>query len=127
VSNRPITSTKQLATIAAKAWPGHSKVHPATRTFQAIRARVNSELELIEQALPIWIEQLLEPGGRIVVISFHSLEDRLVKRAFQEAGGDHYEATLQLLTKSPVTGSAEEIVFNPRARSAKLRAAVKQK
>jgi 16S rRNA (cytosine1402-N4)-methyltransferase len=127
VSNRPITTTKQLATIAAKAWPGHSKVHPATRTFQAIRARVNDELELIEQALPIWIEQLLEPGGRIVVISFHSLEDRLVKRAFQEASGDRYDAILQLLTKSPVSGSAEEIVFNPRARSAKLRAAVKQK
>ena len=127
VSNRPIKTTKQLANIAAKAWPGHSKVHPATRTFQAIRVRVNDELGLLEKSLPIWVDQLLEPGGRLVVISFHSLEDRLVKQAFQEAGGDRYDATLQILTKSPVTGSKDEIVFNPRARSAKLRAAVKQK
>ncbi len=127
VSNRPITTTKQLANIAAKAWPGHSKVHPATRTFQAIRARVNDELELLEQALPIWADQLLAPGGRIVVISFHSLEDRLVKQAFVERAGDRYDATLQLLTKSPVSGSTDEIAFNPRARSAKLRAAAKQK
>jgi 16S rRNA (cytosine1402-N4)-methyltransferase len=127
VGNRPIKTTKELANIAAKAWPGHSKVHPATRTFQAIRVAVNDELLLLEKSLPIWIDSLLEPGGRIVVISFHSLEDRLVKQAFQDAGGDRYDATLQLLTKSPVTGSTEEIVFNPRARSAKLRAAVKQK
>ena len=127
VSNRPITTTKQLANIAAKAWPGHSKIHPATRTFQAIRVRVNNELDLLEKSLPLWIGELLEPGGRLVVISFHSLEDRLVKQAFQEAGGDRYDATLQILTKSPVTGSKDEIVFNPRARSAKLRAAVKQK
>ena len=127
VSNRPITTTKQLANIAAKAWPGHSKVHPATRTFQALRVAVNDELNLLEKSLPIWLDELLEPGGRIVVISFHSLEDRLVKQAFQEASGDRYDATLQLLTKSPVTGGKDEIVFNPRARSAKLRAAAKQK
>jgi 16S rRNA (cytosine1402-N4)-methyltransferase len=127
VSNRPIKTTKELATLTAKAWPGHSKVHPATRTFQAIRAAVNNELELLEKSLPIWIDQLLEPGGRIVVISFHSLEDRLVKQALQDASGDRYDATLQLLTKSPVTASRDELVFNPRARSAKLRAAVKQK
>jgi 16S rRNA (cytosine1402-N4)-methyltransferase len=127
VSNRPIKSTKQLADLAAKAWPGHSKVHPATRTFQALRVAVNDELYLLEKSLPIWLDQLLEPGGRIAIISFHSLEDRLVKQAFGEASGDRYDATLQLLTKSPVTGSQDEIVFNPRARSAKLRAAVKQK
>lgn len=127
VSNRPIKTTKQLANIAAKAWPGHSKVHPATRTFQAIRVRVNDELGLLEKSLPIWIDQLLEPGGRLVVISFHSLEDRLVKQALAEAGGDRYDATIQILTKSPVVGSKDEIAFNPRARSAKLRAAVKQK
>jgi 16S rRNA (cytosine1402-N4)-methyltransferase len=127
VGNRPITSTKQLANLAAKAWPGHSKVHPATRTFQAIRVAVNNELDLIERSLPVWIDELLEPGGRIVVISFHSLEDRLVKQAFQEAGGDRYDATLRLLTKSPVTAGQDEIALNPRARSAKLRAAVKQK
>ena len=126
VSNRPITTTKQLANIAAKAWPGHSKVHPATRTFQAIRVRVNDELGLLEQSLPIWLDKLLEPGGRLVVISFHSLEDRIVKQAFQEAGGDRYDATIQILTKSPVVASKQETAFNPRARSAKLRAAVKQ-
>lgn len=125
--NRPIRSTTQLAHIVAKAWPGHSKIHPATRTFQALRIAVNDELELLRLSLPIWIEQLLAPGGRVVVISFHSLEDRLVKQAFANAGGEVYDATLRLLTKKPVTGSEQEIVFNPRARSAKLRAAVKQK
>jgi 16S rRNA (cytosine1402-N4)-methyltransferase len=126
VGNRPIKTTKELANIAAKAWPGYSKVHPATRTFQAIRVAVNNELHLLEKSLPIWIDKLLEPGGRIVVISFHSLEDRLVKQALADAGGDRYDATLQILTKSPVSGSKNEIAFNPRARSAKLRAAVKQ-
>ncbi|HEY5806185.1 MAG TPA: 16S rRNA (cytosine(1402)-N(4))-methyltransferase RsmH [Candidatus Saccharimonadales bacterium] len=127
MQSRPIITTHQLANIAAKAWPGHSKVHPATRTFQAIRVAVNNELGLLEQSLPIWIDKLLAPGGRVVIISFHSLEDRLVKQAFAEAGGDRYDATLQILTKSPVVGSKDEIVFNPRARSAKLRAAAKQK
>jgi 16S rRNA (cytosine1402-N4)-methyltransferase len=126
VEHRPITTTTQLAAIVAPAWPGHSKVHPATRTFQALRIAVNSELEQIRQALPIWID-LLAPGGRIAVISFHSLEDRLVKRAFMEAAGDRYDAVLKLLTKQPVMADAPEIVSNPRARSAKLRAAVKIK
>jgi 16S rRNA (cytosine1402-N4)-methyltransferase len=127
VSNRPVKTTQELANLVAKAWPGHSKVHPATRTFQALRVAVNDELNLIRKALPIWIEQLLAPGGRIAVISFHSLEDRLVKQAFQEAGGDRYDAILTVLTKHPVTGDESEIVYNPRARSAKLRAALKQK
>ncbi len=126
VENRPITTTTQLANVAAQAWPGYSKVHPATRTFQAIRIAVNSELEQIQQALPIWIN-MLKPGGRIVIISFHSLEDRIVKDIFKEYAGDHYDALLQLLTKKPVAGSSDEIVNNPRARSAKLRAAVKIK
>jgi 16S rRNA (cytosine1402-N4)-methyltransferase len=125
--NRPITTTSELASLVAKAWPGHSKVHPATRTFQALRVAVNDELDLLEHSLPLWIGPLLAPGGRIAIISFHSLEDRFVKQAFAEVSGDRYDATLQLLTKSPVTGSDTEIVFNPRARSAKLRAAVKQK
>lgn len=124
--NRPISSTTQLAKIIAGAWPGRSKNHPATRTFQAIRMAVNEELPQLEEALPIWIE-LLKPGGRIAVISFHSLEDRLVKRAFMEAAGNRYDAVLRLLSKRPVTAGREEIVFNPRARSAKLRAAVKIK
>lgn len=124
VHERPITTTTQLAHIASRAWPGHSKVHPATRIFQALRIAVNDELALLEQSLPLWID-LLRPGGRLVVISFHSLEDRLVKRALQEAGGSRYDASLQVLTKHPVVASGQEIVFNPRARSAKLRAAVK--
>jgi 16S rRNA (cytosine1402-N4)-methyltransferase len=127
-ANRPITSTHQLAEIVARSAygrkPGHSKIHPATRTFQAIRMEVNRELELLQEALPIWID-LLAPGGRIAVISFHSLEDRLVKRAFKERSGNRYDATLRLLTKRPVRGDKNEIVFNPRARSAKLRAAAK--
>lgn len=127
VRERPIKSTHELATLVAKAWPGHSKVHPATRTFQALRVAVNDELELLRRSLPIWIEQLLAPGGRIAVISFHSLEDRLVKQAFQEVTGDRYDAILTLLTKHPVSGDEQELVFNPRARSAKLRAAAKQK
>jgi len=126
VHNRPITTTSQLAAIVAKAWPGHSKIHPATRTFQALRIAVNDELELLKAALPIWIDQLLAPGGRIVVISFHSLEDRLVKQAFGEAGGDRWDATLELVTRKPVIADHAEVVLNPRARSAKLRAAVKK-
>jgi len=126
VEHRPIKTTNELASIASKAWPGHSKVHPATRTFQALRIAVNDELAQLERSLPIWID-LLAPGGRIVVISFHSLEDRLVKEAFNQVAGNRYDARLRLLTKHPVTGSQDELVFNPRARSAKLRAAVKIK
>lgn len=126
VQHRPYATTTELAVVVAKAWPGHSKVHPATRTFQALRIAVNDELRQISESLPLWIE-LLKPGGRLAVISFHSLEDRLVKQAFSEAGGDRYDADITLLTKHPVTASDQEIVFNPRARSAKLRAAVKNK
>ena len=127
VEHRPFSSTTQLAEIVAKAWPGHSKIHPATRTFQALRIAVNDELELLRKSLPIWMDDLLAPGGRIVIISFHSLEDRLVKRVLSERAGDRYDAVLHLLTKRPAIGDENEIVFNPRARSAKLRAAVKQK
>ena len=126
IRSRPITSTYELATIAKSAWPGRSRVHPATRTFQALRIAVNDELGQIEKSLPIWFE-LLAPGGRIVVISFHSLEDRLVKRAFQEVAGNRYDAELRLITKRPIIAQSSELVFNPRARSAKLRAAVKIK
>ncbi len=126
VENRPIRTTHVLATVVAQAWPGHSKVHPATRTFQALRIAVNSELDQLKHALPLWID-LLSPGGRIAVISFHSLEDRLVKQAFKEAAGNRYDAVLRLLSKQPVQADEKEIVFNPRARSAKLRAAVKIK
>ncbi|MDB5170627.1 MAG: Ribosomal small subunit methyltransferase [Candidatus Saccharibacteria bacterium] len=125
VHARPLTSTDQLAEIAKRAWPGHSRVHPATRTFQAIRIAVNDELGMLEKGLPIWLK-LLAPGGRIAIISFHSLEDRLVKQALKEASGERYDAELRLLTKRPVVATPEEIVTNPRARSAKLRAAVKK-
>ena len=124
VESRPIGTTDQLAAIAARAWPGRSRVHPATRTFQALRIAVNDELSLLEHSLPLWFE-LLAPGGRIAIISFHSLEDRLVKQALQEVAGDRYDAELRLLTKRPVVAQPSELVFNPRARSAKLRAAVK--
>lgn len=124
VQNRPFRTTTELAAVVKKAWPGHSKVHPATRTFQAIRIVVNDELGLLEKALPLWVD-LLKPGGRMAIISFHSLEDRVVKQTLAEYA-EGYEAKLQLLTKKPVSGSDQEIVFNPRARSAKLRAAAKK-
>lgn len=126
VLSRPLRTTTDLAAIATRAWPGHSKSHPATRVFQALRIAVNEELRLLEEALPIWTE-LLAPGGRMAIISFHSLEDRIVKQHFREVAGDRYDAPMRLLTKKAVTGSTTEIVLNPRARSAKLRAAAKIK
>ena len=126
VENRPLSNTAELAELCKGVWPGHSRVHPATRTFQALRIAVNDELGLLAQALPIW-QSLLAPGGRLAIISFHSLEDRLVKTYFTEQGGERYDATLKILTKRPLTASATESVHNPRARSAKLRAAVKIK
>ena len=126
VQNRPLTTTSELAELVGRVWPGHSRVHPATRTFQALRIAVNDELGLLQRSLPVWLK-LLAPGGRLAIISFHSLEDRLVKQYFAEQGGERYDAALQILTKRPLTASANESVFNPRARSAKLRAAVKIK
>ncbi len=123
VQHRPFTTTAELASVVATAWPGHSKVHPATRTFQALRIVTNRELELLEQALPLWVD-LLKPGGRLVIISFHSLEDRIVKRMLAEYA-EGYEAVVTLHSKRPITASDKELAFNPRARSAKLRAAVK--
>ncbi len=124
VQNRPLHTTAELAELAGRVWPGHSRVHPATRTFQALRIAVNDELGLLERSLPIWL-QLLAPGGRLAIISFHSLEDRIVKQYFAEQGGEWYDAALKVLTKRPLTAAANESVSNPRARSAKLRAAVK--
>ena len=126
VRHRPILSTRELATIVAQAWPGHHKVHPATRTFQALRIVVNDELGMLERSLPLWAD-MLAPGGRMAVISFHSLEDRVVKQFLLDRAGAWYDADLQLVTKRPLTGDKNEIVHNPRARSAKLRAAVKIK
>jgi 16S rRNA (cytosine1402-N4)-methyltransferase len=100
---------------------GKHQIHPATRTFQAIRIRVNRELEEI-QALLGMAPQLLKRGGRLVVISFHSLEDRLAKDALREGAR---QQVWEVLTKKPVTAGDEEMERNPRARSAKLRAAVR--
>jgi 16S rRNA (cytosine1402-N4)-methyltransferase len=86
VRNRPVKTTKELAKIVTEVVRRKGKAHPATKTFQALRVEVNSELEQLTKALPLWLE-LLKPGGRMAVISFHSLEDRLVKKAFKEAGG----------------------------------------
>ena len=126
VENRPFSTTHELATIVSKAWPGYSRVHPATRTFQAIRIAVNDELGQLRSAMPLWLK-ILAPGGRLAVISFHSLEDLLVKQFFNEYGGNRYDADLRVLTKKPVTCASDELVLNPRSRSAKLRVAVKIK
>ncbi len=127
VQNRPYATTDELAKVIARAAPGKwGAKHPATRTFQALRIAVNSELELLTKSLPLWVS-LLKPGGRIGIISFHSLEDRIVKRYFSEVTGDRYDTSLRLLTKHPVEPSEQEIAFNPRSRSSKLRVAAKIK
>ena len=125
VRGRPVTTTAQLARIVAQAAPAMKqdriKIHPATRTFQAIRIVVNRELDEIRDLLEA-APRLLKPSGRIALISFHSLEDRLVKDSLRE--GAHKEIW-NLLTKKPATAGEEEIERNPRSRSAKLRAAEK--
>jgi len=123
VRARPISSTAHLAqVISAAAHPMKGeKIHPATKTFQAIRIRVNNELGEIQTLLKS-AGSLLKPGGRVVMISFHSLEDRLVKDAFRDAGR---EKSLTMLTKKPVVAEEQEQLRNPRSRSAKLRAAEK--
>ncbi|MGB6736366.1 MAG: 16S rRNA (cytosine(1402)-N(4))-methyltransferase RsmH [Candidatus Sulfotelmatobacter sp.] len=124
VRSRPIRSTAHLAeVISAAARPMNSeqrRIHPATRTFQALRIFVNRELDDLRALLEA-APRILKPGGRVVVISFHSLEDRIVKDAFRE-GNIKYKY-YRVLTKKPVTASQEESDRNPRARSAKLRAA----
>lgn len=113
----PITTTDELAEIIARAYPpGPRRDHPARRTFQALRVAVNDELGALERALAA-AERALAPGGRLVVLTYHSLEDRIVKRAFKSS------ALLTPLTKKPLTASPEEVAANPRARAAKLRAA----
>ncbi len=122
VRGRPVTSTGQLARIVASAVPPMKHIHPATRTFQALRIFVNRELQEI-RALFEAAPQLLKPSGRLVVISFHSLEDRIAKDSIR-AGLQ--QGIWKVLTKKPVTAGEEEIGRNPRSRSAKLRAAEKQ-
>ncbi len=126
--SRPISTTTELATVTSQAvrkrYKGRSKVHPATKTFQALRIAVNDELAQLEQSLPVWLD-LLAPCGRLAIISFHSLEDRIVKHFFKEHSTG-LDSPLSLLTKKPVMAEQSEIDFNPRARSAKLRAAAKK-
>ena len=123
VRSRPIRTTAQLAdVVSAAARPmnqAERRIHPATRTFQALRIFVNRELDDLRELMKI-APQMLRPGGRLVVISFHSLEDRIVKDAMREGAK---QGAYRLLTKKPVTADEEEIDRNPRARSAKLRAA----
>ena len=120
VRARPITTTAELARVVSAEAPQMKgeKIHPATRTFQALRIRVNNELGEIESLLKS-APSLLKPGGRLVLISFHSLEDRLVKDAFREGARS---GIYQVLTKKPVVAEEQEQMRNPRSRSAKLRA-----
>jgi 16S rRNA (cytosine1402-N4)-methyltransferase len=134
----PITTAEELAALVEQSVPKRygppSRIHPATRVFQALRIAVNDELTALSTALAAAIAAL-RVGGRIVVLTYHSLEDRIVKQAFAAAARDCIcpprvpvctcanQATLRLITKHPITASEEEIAANPRSRSAKLRAA----
>ncbi len=136
---RPIQTTVGLAKVVSLAVGGRRgrRLHPATRTFQALRIAVNRELEILEGALPAAVS-LLRPGGRLVVIAFHSLEDRIVKRFFKREAQDcicppelpicrcEHRAALRLIGSQPVQASAAEVESNPRSRSAKLRVAEKR-
>lgn len=137
--NGPIKTTLQLVEALKPAFPGYFKkgIHPATLIFQALRICVNDELKVIEKALPVAIERLA-PGGRVGVISFHSLEDRIVKNVMRDAASDKMstsgiggmfldkEPIVTLVTKKPVSPSEEEMKSNPRSRSAKLRVVEKR-
>jgi 16S rRNA (cytosine1402-N4)-methyltransferase len=132
VEGRPWDDTLELANAIAfgkhiskskgNRWFGK---HPATQVFQAIRIAVNDELGIIERTLPN-LPKLLNPGGRVAIITFHSLEDRLVKKYFKDNSTLGEESEFELITKSPITAEKLELVINPRARSAKLRAARKK-
>ena len=122
VKQRPIDTTTELAELVLKITPKYQKVHPATKVFQAIRIAVNDELGEIERTLPL-LPRLLKPEGRVALISFHSLEDRLVKNYFKLASSEGVESSLEILTKRAVVAGKNEVVNNPRARSAKLRVA----
>jgi len=119
---RPIRSTTELAALIARTVPGRGRIHPATRAFQALRIHINRELESLQEALPGALE-LLKPGGRICVIAFQSLEDRIVKHEFRRWEKEKKE--VKILTPKPLLPSREEVRRNPRSRSAKLRVAEK--
>ena len=119
-AQQKISTTIQLAKAVLSALPAsysRGRIHPATRTFQALRIAVNRELEILKEALTGWFE-VLNPKGRMCVISFHSLEDRIVKNTFKSLDQD---GRGQILTKKPLTASEAECGLNPRSRSAKLR------
>jgi len=136
VAARPLHTTRELADVVTRAVGGRrgARLHPATRTFQALRIAVNDELEALRKALPA-AASILAPGGRLAVISFHSLEDRIVKEFFQQEAKDcicppgqpvcacGHRATLHIITRKPIMASFTEVTLNPRARSAKLRVA----
>ena len=121
VHARPFFRTVELADFI-KSKSRFSKMHPATKFFQAVRIEVNNELGEIEQTLAV-LPKLLKPGGRLALISFHSLEDRLVKEFFKGESEKGEESRLEILTKKPVVAESTELITNPRARSAKLRVA----
>jgi 16S rRNA (cytosine1402-N4)-methyltransferase len=136
VASRPLRTTRQLADVITRAVGGRgkAKIHPATRTFQALRIAVNDELSVLGTALSEAVATL-SAGGRLAVISFHSLEDRIVKSFFLQESKDcicpperpactcDHQATLCIITRKPIRASIDEISVNPRARSAKLRVA----
>jgi len=124
VRGRPVTTTGQLARIVASAAPAmkQAHIHPATRTFQALRIYVNRELDEIRSLMEA-APKLLKPSARLAVISFHSLEDRIVKDSLREGAR---QGIWEILTRKPVTAGEEELERNPRSRSAKLRAAERQ-
>lgn len=138
VAARPLHTTTELAELIARGIPQKwrsSDIHPATRVFQALRIAVNDELGTVERALPLAVD-LLKPGGRLAVISFHSLEDRIVKQFFKEASTEVVsppgmasieprEAQIRLINRKPIVPSDDEIDANPRSRSSKLRVAEK--
>jgi len=137
IQNRPIHTTAQLAYLISGVYRGYrSRIHPGTRSFQALRIAVNNELETLKKGLAEGINSLCK-GGRIAVISFHSLEDRIVKQYFRRESKDcicppeqpvctcAHKAAVRLVTKKPIVPKNEEIEGNPRARSAKLRAVEK--
>jgi 16S rRNA (cytosine1402-N4)-methyltransferase len=134
-SGSPVRTTKELAELVERSVPRKpkDKIHPATKTFQALRIAVNRELEVLERFLKDSID-LLKPNGRLAIISFHSLEDRMVKQAFLKASGKCQfppripqcicgaAKQVEILTKKPITAGDDELDVNPRSRSAKLRA-----
>jgi 16S rRNA (cytosine1402-N4)-methyltransferase len=133
VAARPLYTTRQLADVLEKAHRGpREKIHPATRTFQALRIAVNDELGAVQETLPQAI-RLLKPGGRLAVISFHSLEDRIVKQYFRDEATDclcppkqpvctcGHKASVRLINRKPLVAAESEIAANQRSRSAKLR------